>query len=189
MKILIETSARHIHLSEKDFTALFGIGAKLTATKELSQPGQFACAEKLTIKGPKNEIQNVAILGPFRDQTQVEISLTDAKKLGIEVPIRDSGNLEDTPGVTLIGPNGIVEKHSGLIVARRHIHMDPETALKFNLKHNQVVQVKVPSEKRALTFDDVRVCVSQEFLPAMHIDTDEANAADVASTTYGEIMT
>ena len=188
LKILIETSARHAHLSEKDFHVLFGEHAKLTKKKELSQPGQFACEEKITLKGSKSDISNITILGPFRAQTQIEISLTDAKRLGLVVPIRDSGDLVGTPENTLIGPKGKVVLKNGLIVARRHIHLDPATATNFNLNHGQIVQVKIPSEKRALIFDSVRVCVDKNFLPAMHIDTDEANAAGLQVETYAEII-
>ena len=188
LKILVETSARHIHLNKKDFEILFGENAQPTIKKELSQPGQFACVEKVNIIGARDEIKNVAILGPFRDQTQVEVSLTDARKLGIAAPIRDSGDLNDTPGCTLVGPNGSLKLAQGVIVARRHIHLDPTTALKFKLKAGQLVKVKISSEFRSLIFDNVRVCISENFLPAMHIDTDEANAAGITSEIYGEIL-
>ena len=188
MKILVETSARHIHLSETDFEVLFGENTKPTIKKELSQPGQFACVEKVDVIGARDEIENVAILGPFRNQTQVEISLTDARKLGVTAPIRDSGDLNGTPGCTLVGPKGSLQLAQGVIVARRHVHLDPSTAIKFNLEDRQLVKVKVLSEARPLTFDGVRVCVSENFLPAMHIDTDEANAAGVTATAYGEII-
>ncbi len=188
LKILIETSARHIHLSAHDFGTLFGENKNLMLKKELSQPGQFVCIEKVDIIGAKDGIKNVAILGPFRNQTQVEVSLTDVRKLGIAAPIRDSGDLNGTPGCTLVGTKGSLKLKQGLIVSRRHIHLDPRTACKFNLHDKQIVKVKVRSEKRALTFDDVRICVDENFLPAMHIDTDEANAAGIKSDTYGEII-
>lgn len=188
MKILVETSARHIHLSKKDFEILFGENATPTRKKELSQPGQFACVEKVDIIGTKGEIKSVTILGPFREQTQVEISLTDARKLGIAVPIRDSGDLSGTPGCTLVGPNGTLRLSQGVMVARRHIHLDPKTALNFNLEDRQLVQVKITSESRSLIFDDVRVCIDENFRPAVHVDTDEANAAGITFGTYGEVL-
>lgn len=188
MKILVETSARHIHLSQHDFEILFGKNAKLTIRKNLSQPGQFACNERVNVVGPKNEIQNVSILGPLRNQTQVEISLTDARKLGLNVPIRESGDLADSPGCTLVGPMGELNIYEGVIAAKRHIHIDPQSAEKFNLKDNQIVKVKITSEQRSLIFDDVIVRVNENFSPAMHIDTDEANAAGINSNVYGEIL-
>ena len=188
MKILIETSARHIHLSAKDFEILFGKNANPIMKKELSQPGQFVCVEKVDIIGAEDEIKNVAILGPFREQTQVEVSLTDTRKLGIAAPIRDSGDLNDTPGCTLVGPKGSLKLAQGVIVARRHIHLDTVSSLKFNLKAGQLVKVKILSEFRSLIFDSVRVCIGKNFFPAMHIDTDEDNAAGIAASTYGEII-
>lgn len=188
MKILVETSARHVHLTVSDFESLFGKNVKPTIKKELSQPGQFACVEKVDVIGDKDKIENVAILCPFRKQTQVEVSLTEARKLGIDAPIRASGNLANTPGCTLVGPSGVVKLQHGVIIAKRHIHIDPENAAKLNLKNNQIVKVSVPSSSRSLIFDEVRVCIDEEFLPAMHIDTDEANAAGIALGTYGEIL-
>ena len=188
MKILVETSARHIHLSQHDFEILFGKNAKLTIRKSLSQPGQFACNERVSIIGPKNKIQSVPILGPLRNQTQVEISLTDARKLGLNVLIRDSGNLAGTSGCTLVGPMGELNISDGVIAAKRHIHIDPKSAENFNLKDEQYVKVKIYSEHRSLIFDDVVVRVNENFSPAMHIDTDEANAAGINSNVYGEII-
>lgn len=188
MKILVETSARHIHLSQQDFEILFGKNTKLTIRKNLSQPGQFACNERVTIIGPKNEIQNVSILGPLRAQTQVEISLTDARKLGLNVPIRESGDLADSPGCTLVGPKGPLNISEGVIAAKRHIHIDPKSAESFNLQDGQNVKVKITSEYRSLIFDDVLVRVNENFSPAMHIDTDEANATGINSNVYGEIL-
>lgn len=188
MEVLVEVSARHSHLSKKDFEILFGKNAKPTKKKELSQPGQFACVEKVDIIGDRDEIKNVAILGPFRERTQVEISLTDARKLGIAAPIRDSGDLSDSPGCVLVGPRGNLKLSQGVIVVRRHVHLDPATALNLNLADGQLVNVKVSSESRSLIFADVRVRISENFHPAMHIDTDEANAAGVASGACGEIL-
>ena len=187
-KLLVETSARHIHLSRHDFEILFGKNAKLTIRKSLSQPGQFACNERVSIISPKNKIQSVPILGPLRNQTQVEISLTDARKLGLNAPIRDSGNLTGTSGCTLVGPMGDLNIYEGVIAAKRHIHIDPKSAENFNLKDEQYVKVKIYSEHRSLIFDDVVVRVNENFSPAMHIDTDEANAAGINSNVYGEII-
>lgn len=188
MKILVETSAHHIHLCKSDFEILFGKNSELTNKKDLSQPGQFACFERLTVVGPKNELKNVTILGPLRNKTQVEISLTEARKLGINAPIRDSGNLINTPGCKLVGPNGSVNLENGVIAAKRHIHLDPATANKFNVKDGQKVHVAIESNDRSLTFDDVYIRVNDNFSPAMHIDTDESNAAGISTNTYGNII-
>lgn len=188
MEILVETSARHIHLTQKDFTILFGEEAKLNMKKKLSQPGQFACKERVSIVGSKNEIRNVSILGPFRDKNQVEISITDAIKLGINAPIRLSGDVENTPGCVLIGPKGKLEIFEGVIIAKRHIHLDEKSAREFNLKDKQIVKVKVKSNHRPLIFEEVVVRVDKNFLPAMHIDTDESNAANVTYDNIGLII-
>lgn len=177
MKVMVETSARHIHVSRADFEKLFGADAQLTNKKDLSQPGQFACAEKVTVVGPRGELA-MTILGPERPETQVEISLTEARKLGLTAPIRESGNIAGTPGCKLVGPKGEVEIECGVIAAKRHIHLTPEVADEFGLKDKQIVAVKVgtPGE-RSMTFDDVVVRVNPQYAPAMHIDTDESNAA------------
>ena len=188
MKILVEISARHIHLSKHDFEVLFGQNAELTIRKNLSQPGQFVSHQRIDIIGPKNEIKNVSILGPLRNQTQVEISLTDARKLGINAPIQNSGDILNSPGCTLVGPNGQLTLSTGVIVAKRHIHLDKNSAANFNLNDNQIVNVKIQSENRSLIFDDVVVRVNDNFSPAMHIDTDEANAAGITSNVLGEIL-
>lgn len=188
MKILIETSARHVHLSQHDFEILFGKNAELTLRKNLSQPGQFACNERVDIIGPKNKIPNVSILGPIRSLTQVEVSIADARKLGLNAPIRESGNINDSPGCTLAGPNGKLAISGGVIVAKRHIHLDPKSAESYNLKDKQIVKVKICSEHRSLIFDDVVVRIDENFSPAMHIDTDEANAAAINSNIFGEIL-
>ncbi len=189
MKILVETSARHIHLSRSDFEVLFGRGAELAVQKELSQPGEFVSTARLEVVGPKNKFAKVAVLGPLRAQTQVEISLTDSINLGLSVPVRDSGNLEGTPGCMLVGPNGKLEIPHGVIIAKRHIHMDPHSAEAHNLSDGQTVRVAVQTEHRSLTFENVIVRVSKNFAPAMHIDTDETNAAGIiAGPTYGEVL-
>lgn len=176
LTVPIETSARHIHITEADFKTLFGADAELTYIKELSQPGQYACKERLTIVGPKGRFENVVILGPFRSATQVEISVTDARKLGLPSVIRQSGDISETPGCTLIGPAGQIELKEGVIVAKRHIHMTPIDAIRSHVKDNDIVFVITTSYERSLIFSDVVVRVSPSFKLAMHVDTDEANA-------------
>lgn len=188
-KVLIETSARHVHVSNEHLEILFGKGAQLTPVKDLSQPGQYASEQRVTIVGPRSSIKNVVILGPTRPATQVEVSATDARTLGIPAVVRESGDIKGTPGCKLVGPAGEVELEEGVIVAKRHIHITPEEAEKFNLKDNEVVSVKVTTDNRSLTFSDVVVRVSPKFALAMHIDTDEANAAGITTQgTYGEII-
>ena len=176
LAIPIETSARHIHLCREDFEILFGEGKELTFKSELSQPGQFACEERLEVRGPKGAFERVAVLGPFRGETQVEISMTDSRKLGIPGMIRQSGDTAGTPGCTLVGPCGSVELDHGVIVAKRHIHMTPVQAYQLNVKDNDSVFVITQSFERALIFADVIARVSPQFALAMHVDTDEANA-------------
>ncbi len=187
-KILIETSARHLHMSEADYKTLFGEDAELTFKKELSQPGQFAAEERVTIVGPKKEQHNVTILGPFRKSTQIEISATDARSLGFPIVIRESGNIAGTPGCKIIGPKGEIEIKEGVIVAKRHIHITPTEALEFGLQDKQIVQVEVENEERSLIFGDVVVRVREDFASAMHIDTDESNAASIKPGTMGTII-
>ena len=185
---LIETSARHLHMSEADYKTLFGEDAELTFKKELSQPGQFAAEERVTIVGPKKEQHNVTILGPFRKSTQIEISATDARSLGFPIVIRESGNIAGTPGCKIIGPKGEIEIKEGVIVAKRHIHITPTEALEFGLQDKQIVQVEVENEERSLIFGDVVVRVREDFASAMHIDTDESNAASIKPGTMGTII-
>ena len=188
MKVMVETSARHVHLSQEDLDTLFGKGYRLTNKKDLSQPGQFACEERVSVIGPKGEMKGVSILGPVRPASQVELSLTDARKIGIAAPIRESGDIAGTPGCKLVGPAGEVELKEGVIAAKRHIHLDPAAAEKFSLNDKQVVCVKLESDGRSLTFGDVVVRVSPKYAPAMHIDTDESNAAGLKGTVDGEIL-
>ena len=188
LKIPIETSARHIHVCEEDFKKLFGDDAVLHYVHELSQPGQYLCKERITVVGPKGKFENVAILGPFRKETQIELSMTDTRKIGVPGVIRQSGHTDETPGCTLIGPNGSIELEKGVIVAKRHIHMTPEDAEKYGIKDKQIVSVKIPTEGRALVFGDVVARVSPKYKLAMHIDTDEANAAAVPGSCMGEIL-
>ncbi len=184
-KILVETSARHVHLTEADIETLFGKGYVLTKKKDLSQPGQFACEERVTVVGPKKEMAGVSILGPARPASQVELSLTDARTLGLSAPIRESGDIAGSAGCTLVGPCGQVVLTEGVIAAKRHIHLTPDTAEQYGVSDKQIVKVKV-NGARPLIFDDVVVRVNKNFAPAMHIDTDESNAAFGA--TEGEII-
>ena len=187
MKIMVETSARHIHVTEATFKTLFGEGATLTNKKDLSQPGQFACAERVTVVGPKGQI-TMSILGPFRGADQVEVSLTDARALGVAAPIRESGDVTNTPGCKLVGPCGEVEIECGVIAAKRHIHLTPDAAAEFGVEDKQIVSVTVGSEGRKVTFGDVVCRVHPNFAPAMHIDTDESNAAGLAGTVDGDVI-
>ena len=174
-KIPIETSARHIHVSQEDFRFLFGEDAQLHYTKELSQPGQYLCQERLTVKGPKGEYQNMALLGPFRKETQVELSLTDTRKIGLPGVIRQSGDTTGSPGCTLIGPKGELTIDHGVIVAKRHIHMTPADARRFGVENGQAVRLRTFTS-RAVIFTGVDVRVSDQFATTVHLDYDEANA-------------
>ena len=185
-KVLLETSARHIHLSQEHVDILFGAGHQLTHKKDLSQPGQFACEERVTVVGPKKEIKNVSILGPVRKESQVELSATAARSIGLNAPVRESGVLEGSAPCKLVGPAGEVDLEYGVIVAKRHIHITPEDAQAFGVSDKEIVKVKADSEGRSLIFDDVVVRVSASYATAMHIDTDEANACGGA--TVGEIV-
>ncbi len=186
-KILVETSARHVHLTEEHIAVLFGEGATLTFKKELSQPGQFACEERVELVGPKRSIPNVIILGPARPASQVEVSFTDARTLGIDAPVRESGDVAGTPGCKIVGPCGTVELKEGVIVAKRHIHMTPEDAANYNVADKEVVTLKIESA-RTTVYDDVVVRVSPKFALAVHLDTDEANAACAFGKCYGELI-
>ena len=187
-KILVETSARHIHLTKEAVEVLYGAGAELTVKKMLSQPGQFATGnEKITLVGPKGSLA-VSVLGPTRPVNQVELSFSDARALGLAgVPVRESGDVANTPGVKLVGPAGELTIDSGVIIAKRHIHMRPEEAEALGVTNGQVVKVRVNSA-RSLIFDDVVCRVSDKFALAMHIDTDECNAACAFGEIYGEIV-
>mgnify|MGYP002518207189 FL=1 len=190
MKVMVETSARHMHITQETLETLFGKGATLTNKKDLSQPGQFACEERVTVVGPKKELAGVSILGPVRPETQVELSLTDARSIGLSAPVRESGDVAGSSGCKLVGPKGEVELAQGVIAAKRHIHMTPEDAEQFGVKDTQVVQVRVPSSiGRTTIFDDVVVRVSPKYALAMHIDTDESNAAGVAPGTMADVIT
>lgn len=183
--IPIAVSARHVHLTRATLDLLYGKDYELTEYKPLSQPGQFAANETVTLIGPKNKIEKVRILGPLRPKDQVEISKTDEFFLGIDAPVRDSGNVAGTPGITLSGPKGIAELKEGVIIAWRHIHMHPNDAILFGVKDKDVVNVDVHDEDRPLTFKNVLIRVSDKFKLEMHIDTDEANAAEIVSGEEG----
>ena len=186
---IVETSARHVHVTAEDLEILFGKGATLTNKKDLSQPGQFACEERVNVVGPKGELKNVSILGPVRPATQIELSATDARALGVTAFIRESGDIAGTAGCKLVGPCGEVELSEGVIVAKRHIHMTPADAEAFQVKDKDIVWVKVATPERSIVFGDVVVRVSPKFALAMHIDTDESNAANAFKNDGGEIIT
>ena len=183
-KVIVETSARHVHLTRQDVDILFGAGHQLTKKKDLSQPGQFACEEKVKVIGERGAL-TASILGPERSADQVELSLTDARTIGVKAPIRESGDIAGSGACKIEGPCGTIELTEGVIAAKRHIHLTPETAAEYGLADKQIVKVKV-NGLRPLIFDDVVVRVSPKFAPAMHIDTDESNAAFGA--TEGEII-
>jgi acetate kinase len=185
--VLVEVSAHHIHLAQPHVEALFGPGHQLTKHADLSQPGQFACKEQLAIVGPKGRIERVRVLGPTRKATQVEIAMTEQFKLGIHPPIRESGDIDGSPGCTLEGPAGSVTIDKGVICALRHIHMTPADALRYGLKDKCTVRVRVPGD-REVVFGDVRIRVDPNFALAMHIDTDEANAANLRTGAQGFIV-
>ena len=185
---IVETSARHVHVTQEDLEILFGKGAELTVKKMLSQPGQFASNQKVSVVGPKKTMDGVSILGPVRSATQVELSATDARSMGISCPIRESGDLAGSGACKLVGPAGEVELKEGVIIAKRHIHATPADAEELGVQEKQIVKVKIDTPERSLIFDDVVVRVSDKYALAMHIDTDESNAAGCAGEVYGEIV-
>lgn len=181
----MEASGRHVHLTQSQAEVLFGHG--LTPSKPLSQPGQYAAQERVAVIGPKGELKNVAVLGPARKEAQVEISLTDARTLGLAVPVRLSGDVAGSPGVTLVGPVGRVTLKQGVIAAQRHIHLTPADAARFGVTDKQVVKLQTFTG-RPVIFDDVVVRVSGEFAPRVHLDYDEANACGFSAGDYGRIL-
>lgn len=183
--IPLEASGRHVHVTAQQAMTLFGHG--LTAKRPLSQPGQYLCNERVTVKGPKGEFQNVAVLGPERKEAQVEISLTDARTLGVQPPIRPSGDVTGSPGCVLVGPQGSVTLSQGIIAAQRHIHMTPEDAKHFHVTDKQVVSLKTFTG-RPLVFEDVLVRVSKDFATYAHLDYDEANACGFHEGDLGRIL-
>ncbi len=186
MSFLVETSARHVHVTQETLEALFGAGYQLTKKKDLSQPGQFASNERVTVVGPKKELANVSILGPVRSANQVELSATDARSIGIAAPVRESGDIAGSGACKLVGPAGEVELSEGVIVAKRHLHITPKDAAAMGVEDKQIIRVACGGEGRKLVFDDVVVRVSAKFATAMHIDTDESNAA--GGPKSGEIV-
>lgn len=187
-KFIIETSARHIHVTQEDLEILFGKGHELTKKKDLSQPGQFACEERVTIVGPKKELPGVSILGPVRPSTQVELSATDARSIGITAPIRESGDIAGSGACKVVGPCGEIELSEGVIIAKRHIHLTPADAKELGVNDKDVVWVKVDTDGRKAILGDVVVRVSEKFARAMHIDTDESNAISAPRDLEGEII-
>ncbi len=187
LKIPVGVSGRHIHVTREHLDILYGEGYQLQPVKDLSQPGQFAAQETVDIVGPKGSFNKVRILGPTRSKTQIEIALTDAMKLGINPPIRDSGDVADSAGVTIVGPKGEVNLQEGVIAAMRHIHMTPADAQLFGVKDKDIVKVRLDGE-RGLIFDQVLIRVNDNFKLEMHIDTDEGNAALAKTGGLAEII-
>ncbi len=185
---IVETSARHVHVTKEHLEILFGKGYELTKKKDLSQPGQFACSERVAVIGTKGQFPAVSILGPVRSATQVEISASDARTLGVSAPVRESGDIAGSAPCKLVGPNGEIEISEGVIIAKRHIHMTPADAEKFGVKDKDVVSVKIDSPDRSLVFGDTVVRVSDKFALAMHIDTDESNAVLAPAGATGTII-
>lgn len=186
--VLVETSARHLHVTQADLETLFGAGYQLTHKKDLSQPGQFACEERVQVIGPKGSFPKVSILGPVRPETQIELSASDARSIGVNAPCRESGDIKGSGACKLVGPAGEIELSEGVIIAKRHIHATPEDAEKYGVTDKQIVSVKVESDGRSLVFGDVVVRVSPKYALAMHIDTDESNAAFAKPGMMGEIL-
>ena len=186
--VLIETSARHVHVTREHLDILFGEGYQLTSKKDLSQPGQFACEERVQVIGPKSSFPAVSILGPERPDTQIELSASDARSIGVKAPIRESGDVAGSAPCKLVGPKGEVELSQGVIIAKRHVHMTPEDAEKYGIENGQIVSVKVETDGRSLIFGDVVARVSTKYSLAMHIDTDESNAAFCTPGLIGEIL-
>ncbi|MBR1810534.1 MAG: phosphate propanoyltransferase [Clostridia bacterium] len=187
-EVLVEVSARHVHVSREALDVLFGKDYALTVKKMLSQPGQYASNERVAVIGEKGSFPAVSILGPVRKETQVELSATDARSIGVKAPVRESGDIQGSGGCKLVGPAGEIEISEGVIVAKRHIHMTTKDAAEFGLTDKQVVSVKINSPERSLIFGDVVVRVSDSYALAMHIDTDEANAVLAPAGTMGEIL-
>ncbi len=186
--IPVAISARHIHLTQETFEKLFGKDATPTVYREISQPGQYACEEKINLVGPRNRIDGVRLLGPLRRVDQIEIARTDEFKLGVDAPIRDSGKVEGSAPITLEGPKGTVNLSEGLICARRHIHMHPDDAEVFGVVDKDIVEVAITGGPRDLTFGDTLIRVSEKYKLEMHIDTDEANAAELSKDASGELL-
>lgn len=187
-KFIVETSARHVHVTQQDLETLFGAGYQLHPKKDLSQPGQYACEERVDLVGPKKTLAGVSILGPTRPASQAEVSLSDSRTLGVATPVRESGDTKGSGAIKMVGPKGEVELSEGLIVAKRHIHMEPSDAQALGVSDKEIVSVKINTPGRSLVFGDVVVRVNANFKLAMHIDTDESNAAACAGEVFGEIV-
>lgn len=187
-EILVEVSAHHVHVTDEDLETLFGKGHALTPKKYLSQPGQYAAEEKVVVKGPKGEFK-ASILGPTRSASQVEVSLTDARALGVVAMVRESGDVAGSNGITLVGPAGTVELKEGLIAAKRHIHMTPADAAEFGVNNGDIVNIEVNTNGRSVVFKDTVVRVSEKYALACHLDTDEANAAGIVGSAQGTLIT
>jgi acetate kinase len=188
-RIPIAVSARHAHLSQETIDQVFGVGHQLRPRTWLSQTGQFAAQETVTLVGPRSQLRNVRVMGPSRERDQIEISRTDELELGLEAPVRVSGDLADTPGITVQGAAGSRILNSGVISARRHIHMNPQDATRLGVQNGESVQVKIDSEGRDLIFGDVTVRIRPDFRLELHLDTDEANAAGITNGSYAELLT
>ena len=186
-KIPVGISARHVHVNREDLDILYGAGHQLTLRKELSQPGQFAAEETVDLVTEKGTLKKVRILGPERKKTQIEISLTDSLKLGLKPPVRDSGDLKDSPGMTIVGPKGSIQLTEGTIAACRHIHMTPADAAAYGVKDKEIVKVRCDGP-RGLIFDNVLIRVHDSFKLEMHVDTDESNAAMMNAQSAVEIL-
>lgn len=184
----VSVSARHLHLSADHLEALFGKGYTLTKHKDISQPGQYACQEKLTVRGPRGSIEQVRVLGPLRKCTQVEVSRSDARKLGVSPPVRSSGDIIGSAAVTLIGPSGSVQLEEGCVIADRHIHMTPSDAVHYGVRNNQKVSVKVEGDKAGV-MGEVTIRVHERYALDMHIDTDDANAFGIKGSEALRIIT
>lgn len=189
IRIPIAVSARHAHLSQETIDQVFGVGHQLRPRTWLSQTGQFAAQETVTLVGPRSQLRNVRVMGPPRERDQIEISRTDELELGLAAPVRVSGDLAGTPGITVQGPAGSRILNSGVISARRHIHMNPQDATRLGVQNGESVQVKIDSEGRDLVFGDVTVRIGPDFRLELHLDTDEANAAGITNGSYAELLT
>ena len=187
MSVLIEGSARHVHLKREDVETLFGKGFQLSKKRDLLQPGEFLTDEKVTLTGPRGKIERVSVLGPERKATQAEISLTDARVLGVTAPVRLSGDIAGSAPIRLEGPAGSADLTEGCVVAKRHLHVTPADAEKLGITGRDTVRVKVGGE-RALVFDEVSVRVSENFYTEVHLDYDEMNAAGLSGEVYGELI-
>lgn len=187
-EFIVETSARHVHVTKETLEVLFGAGHELTKKKDLSQPGQFACEERVTVVGPKKELANVSILGPCRKADQIELSATDARSIGIAAPVRESGDVAGSGACKLVGPCGEVEVKEGVIVAKRHIHLTPADAEELGVTNGEIVAVKIDSADRSAILCDTVCRVSENYARAMHIDTDESNAVGAGRNQMGAIV-